>query len=523
MCPVSLAANHVPEIEIDVLLFRDGSAAVTQTLEAETGEGTEFYLVLDDSGYLRYTDFTVSDEGGEYTHKAGWDVDASFEEKAGRFGIIEKSEGVELCWGISGYGPRRYTVGYTIHGLVGAYSDADGFNYRFVDEMGTFPTDVKLTIRCEEPLTDEGCDIWAFGYDGDIWFENGAVRARTSSPLDSGQHMTVMLSLEKGLLYPERRAEGSFEAVKEEAFSGSGYEGSGFGDFLLGLLIILLMGAAVVIGAALMSLLRRARLRRRMKRAEYFRDAPNGGNINVTHRIGAACGLCREDSLLGAYLLRLICAGALEPEWAGNRMAMRLTGPPGAGNSFEDSFYEVLKGAAGPDGMLQAAELEDFCQREGNALYSFVESCQKDADVALIKGGAIRGAVCLGIKSLTKQGHRELEEILGLKRFLMDFSLIHERGVKETLLWQDYMVYAHLLGIAEETAREIRKLYPEALPEVDRFRQCIGYSGSYNAILYSAYERQRQRAETARSSGSGGRASFGGGGGFTGGGGGGTR
>ena len=335
--------------------------------------------------------------------------------------------------------------------------------------------------------------------------------------------MTVMLSLEKGLLYPERRAEGSFEAVKEEAFSGSSYEGSGFGDFLLGLLIILLAGAAVVVGAAFMSLLRRARLRRRMKRAEYFRDAPNGGNMNVTHRIGAACGLCREDSLIGAYLLRLISGGALEPLWSGNRVAMKLLGEPEGLGPFGRDLYRILLQAAGPDGLLQAAELEDFCQREGNALYGFVESCQKDADTALIKGGAIRGAVCLGTKSLTKRGHRELEEILGLKRFLMDFSLIHERGVQETLLWQDYMVYAHLLGIAEETAREIRKLYPEALPEVDRFRQYIGYSGSYNAILYSAYERQRQRAQAARSSGSGGRASLGGGGGFTGGGGGGTR
>ena len=118
---------------------------------------------------------------------------------------------------------------------------------------------------------------------------------------------------------------------------------------------------------------------------------------------------------------------------------------------------------------------------------------------------------------------RQLDEILGLKRFLLDFSLIHERGVKETVIWQDYLIYAHLLGIADQVAPQIRKLYPEALPQVEHFERCIGYAGYYNGFLYSACARERQRQEAARSAGSGGSASFGGGGGFSGGGSGGTR
>ena len=36
--------------------------------------------------------------------------------------------------------------------------------------MSFFPTDVTLTIRNQDgtPLTDEICDIWAFGFDGQI-------------------------------------------------------------------------------------------------------------------------------------------------------------------------------------------------------------------------------------------------------------------------------------------------------------------------------------------------------------------
>lgn len=526
-CVPAAAANHVPEITIDVSLRPDGSAAVTQVWTADTGEGTEFYLSCRDSGYLTITDFSVSDEDGPYPLLEEWDVDASFEEKARRCGVLETEEGVELCWGISEYGRRRYTITYVLHGLVGAYADADGFNYRFVDEMDLFPTDVALTIRSQDgtPLTEEACGVWAFGYDGDVWFEDGVIRAQSGTALDEGQHMTVMVSLEKGLLAPLRQSEGSFEEVKERAFQDSDYEEGSFGDFLLGLLILLLAGALIALAAVLAAQWRKAKLRRRMKRVDYVRDAPNNGSLNVTHRLGAACGLCREDALLGAYLLRLVIDGALEPEEdaASPQVDLRLTRPPRSGDAYDDAFYTIMEAAAGADGLLQARELERYCDENGKPLAGFVDSCRQDADRTLIRAGCYRGAVCEGVKSLTQEGWRQLDEILGLKRFLLDFSLIQERGVAETAIWQDYLLYAHLLGIAGQVAPQIRRLYPDALPQVERFERCIGCAGYYDHLLYGVYERERQRMEAARSAGSGGRASFGGGGGFSGGGGGGTR
>lgn len=530
-CLPAAADNRVPEMEIDVALNRDGSADITQVWTADTDEGTEFYLACRDSGYLTITDFSVSDESGTYTLLEDWDVDASFEEKAGKCGIAETAEGVELCWGIGEYGPRQYTVTYVLHGLAGAYDDADGFNHRFVDEMGTFPTDVSLTVRLKDgaPLTDEDCDIWAFGYDGAVRFEDGVIRARSASALDSGQHMTLMVRLEKGILAPARSVDGSFEDVKERAFQDSDYENEeegGFLDLLLGLAVFLVIGVFIAAGAMIAARRRKAKLNKRTKQIEYFRDAPNNGNLNVTHRLGAACELCREDALMGAYLLRLISNGALEPEETASRspqVDLRLVRPPRSGNPYDDAFYTILEAAAGPDGILQAKELERFCDQNAKPLAGFADSCRKDADRVLIRSGCYRGAVCQGVKSLTDQGQRQLDEILGLKRFLLDFSLIHERGVKETVIWQDYLIYAHLLGIADKVAPQIRKLYPDALPQVERFERCIGYTGYYTGYLYGACAREQQRQQAARSAGSGGMASFGGGGGFSGGGGGGTR
>ena len=530
-CLPAAAENRVSKMEIDVALRRDGSAAVTQVWTADTDSGTEFYLACRDSGYLTITDFSVSDESGTYALLEEWDVDASFEEKAGKCGVHETEDGVELCWGIGEYGPRQYTVSYVLHGLVGAYDDADGFNHRFVDEMTTFPTNVSLTIRSEDgaPLADENCDIWAFGYDGQIRFEDGAIHAWTETALDGSENMTVMVALKKEVLSPLRNEDGSFEEIKDRAFEGSDYdneEEGGFLDLLLGLAIFLGVGVCITMGAVIAAKRRKAKLNKRTKQVEYFRDAPNNGNLNVTHRLGSACELCREDSLLGAYLLRLISDGALEPEESDSnaRQAdMRLVRPPRNGNPYDDAFYTILEAAAGADGVLQAKELERFCDQNARPLAGFVDSCRKDADRTMIHAGCYRGAVCQGVKSLTEQGRKQLDEILGLKRFLLDFSLIHERGVRETVIWQDYLIYAHLLGIADKVAPQIRKLYPEALPQVERFQRCIGYAGYYNGYMYGAYEREQRRQQAERGSGSGGSASFGGGGGFSGGGGGGVR
>ena len=144
--PRASAANQVADIQIKAVLQDDGSADITQTWTATTDEGTEFYLACRDNGYLSITDFTVSDERGTYEPLASWDVGADFTQKARKCGVVETGEGVELCWGISEYGTHTYTLRYALHGLVGAYDDADGFNYRFIDEMGTFPTDVELTL-----------------------------------------------------------------------------------------------------------------------------------------------------------------------------------------------------------------------------------------------------------------------------------------------------------------------------------------------------------------------------------------
>lgn len=47
---------------VKAVLRPDGSAYITQIWSMDADDGTEFYLVLNNSGYLSITDFSVSDQ-----------------------------------------------------------------------------------------------------------------------------------------------------------------------------------------------------------------------------------------------------------------------------------------------------------------------------------------------------------------------------------------------------------------------------------------------------------------------------
>ena len=330
------AANQVERLATDVALEQDGSAHVTQVFSAQTDEGTEFYMDRLTSGGLTYANFAVADENGPYAAEEAdsWDIDASFEEKAGRCGLLNIDGGVELCWGITDYGTHTYTVSYDIGGLAGGYSDADGLLYRFIDpDQSVFPTNADLIIRMADgtPLTQDNCGIWAFGFEGQIQFENGIIHAWTDSPLEGSQYLTAMVQLQPGLLQPQRVEEGSFQTVKDAAFQGSDYT-EGADEPLTAMDIVwMVVSLAAICGGifgifALLRARKRAKAKKQLAKIDYFRDAPNGGDLNVSYALGLGLKSCTDESYLAARVLRLVTLGSLEPELEPgkkNRASMR--------------------------------------------------------------------------------------------------------------------------------------------------------------------------------------------------------
>jgi len=533
---IVLADNNVSEIDIDVTVRDDGSAYIVQNWHGTFYEGTENYIPINTED-ISVTGFMVSDEDGTYMFEENWDIDSSFEDKAKKCGINETADGIELCFGISEYGERRYAIEYVVEDFIKSYEDYDGTNFMFINPgMSTFPTDghINIVLQNGTALNENNAGIWGFGYDGYVEFQNGRVNAYTTSALRDENSMIVMLRLNKGIVSPKTYVDESFETVKDRAFEGSDY---GYDDYpkeaslfekILGYIIVFGI-AAVIIWFLSYYIKRKKEIKKFCKEAGYFRDIPNGGRIDVSYYLAQSFDVASEKGLIiGALILSMINKGSIEPETEENvgffgkakqSVNLKLVKKPDA--SAESALYNLLILSAGEDGILQEKELEKYSYKNPEKINEIIETVKNSGKQEFINQGGFSGGAGNCISNLSDKGKAELSEVVGLKKYLDEFTLIAEREITETVIWKEYMVYATLFSIADKVIEQFKKVYPENIPELETYNRNVVIANSY----YRSMHRSSQRAMQARrTSGAGGRASFGGGGGFSGGGhGGGSR
>ena len=110
--------------------------------------------------------------------------------------------------------------------------------------------------------------------------------------------------------------------------------------------------------------------------------------------------------------------------------------------------------------------------------------------------------------------YEDSKRLLGLKIFLDEFSNIKERETIEVKLWDEYLMFAYLFGIADKVFDQLKKLYPEVIQE---------NMDTYNSVLMAqTFSRDTINSAVAAarnySAGGGGFSTGGGGGGGFGGG-----
>ncbi|WP_242855570.1 DUF2207 family protein [Ruminiclostridium josui] len=514
-------------------------------LEGSFEDGTEIYIPMNAPDYLTISELKVSDQNGSYKTVEDWDIDWSFKEKAQKCGIHNTDSGYEICFGISQYGQNHYTIEYKLDNVIGSYTDRDGVNFRFVNRgMNTTPTDVMLQIRLADgtPITDEIADIWGFGFIGKVEFENGSIVAKTDTKLSSDNHVTVMFAIDKGIISPSRQETGSFEEVKARAFEGSDYDSSENEDvsaFALIISVLIFIVLPIVLVVWISSVKKKRAVKKLISFSErfgYFREIPNEGNLSATYALGRLFNICNEGSILATGMLRLIqlgCLSALETQEVSfmgktkETVSLRLMGQKHhLMNEYDEYLYTILERAAGSDAILQARELGRFANQNDKLLRAYIQKHDSAGKTYLNRKNCLkRWNTTVKLTDLTPNGEKELGELMGLKRYLEDFSLIAERGVKEIPIWRELLSYAMLFGIADQVAEQMKELYPEMSSELSDYSQSMVTAYSYQHLLYSnMIKAEQQRELERRSDGGGGFASFGGGGGSIGGGsGGGTR
>lgn len=119
------------------------------------------------------------------------------------------------------------------------------------------------------------------------------------------------------------------------------------------------------------------------------------------------------------------------------------------------------------------------------------------------------------LSNLTQKGIDEREKWKGLKKYMEDFSLLNEKEIPALEVWEEYLVYATVFGIADKVIKQLKMVYPQ-IDEMDDFNTASYiYLMSHTNFNSSFSKAINSSISSTMSSGSGG------GGGFSGGGGGG--
>ena len=553
LASATASAQRIRSIDINVYINDDGDSYIKQVWDVNVVSGTEWYIPIENLGGMSIRGLTVEENGTEFIDEGRtWDSDRTRAEKAGRSGIIEKSNGVELCWGQGEYGDHVWTVGFVALGLVQSLEDYDAFNFMFVNpDLIAAPEKVTLTFHRlnDEPFSSDFTRFWFFGTEGESeLLEDGTIRFEAEDLLRSDS-VICMMRFDKGIFKPGISKDMTFEQMQKKAFKGSTYKQDGKKRITWDDILEVLIAIAFVLSTAgiavlfIFCLIRDAILKMfgtvwkksvfgSHKPKGWEREAPFGGSIPI------AASLLKDGSRLmvlnptkpefciGAYFLKWIQAGLVTPIKAadGHYDLQFPKVMPDFDESSERSLFRKAFEAAGSNMILEKGEFDSWAKKHYKSLAGWPDS--------LVNEGRSK------LSAISGDHVAEAAKLLQFKNFLNDFTLSNERSVPEVGLWGQYLVFAQVFGIADKVAEGFAKMYPK---EFNDYSQKYGLdSVAMRGVMHSwtttarnayrtAYDAkisaQSSSSSSSRSSGGfGGFSSRGGGGGFSGGGrGGGSR
>lgn len=524
MCSV-VQANEMRSIDMNVFIDENGNANVTETWQYYSDSGTECYHSYKNLGNSKIKNLIVSDDVMTYEILNGWDVNGSFDDKKYKCGISNTSDGIEICWGISEYGNKEYVVNYVITNFVSELNDSQMAYWELIPQ-GTAPQEASITIWSELDYEDT-LPVWGYGnYGGFCYVADGKIEMKSDGALDDDEYMTILVKFPNGMFNCVEKIDEDFEYYYDLSVENAEkYQEDDVTGTLAVIIFFMITVFTFILSIAVISMQENVKVEKSdiksMKSAPLYRDIPCNGNVERAFYISTLYKLTKKDAdLFGALLLKWLKMDliSIQPDLRGKKKAIVLKNT-GDSNDFdsqkEKEIYNMMK-VASKDDVLSQGEFEKWCNKNYNKIFKWLENVKKEEIDELVKEGKItklKKNKYQAESTLTK----DAMELAGLKNFLKEYTLIKERTPIEVKMFEEYLIYAQIFGIAKEVQKAFKDLYPDIVAE-----SCYSTYDNINFIyMYSnsAMESAARAQANAYNSGGGGFSSGGGGGGSFGGGG----
>ncbi len=565
-----VSANSVSKIEMDVYIDSYGNAKITEVWNAYLSQGTEGYRPYTNLGNSSISNFIISDDSGRtYESLSSWNVNASFDNKAYKSGLHYISNGVELCWGISNYGNRTYTLKYDISNFVTQYTDTQGIYFNFLN-LDQSVDNAKIIIHSDIPFSLDNSRIWAFGNNGSINFEDGKIVLESGGFLSKSQYMVGLVRFETNLFNTSNSSSKSFDDVYDSAMSDVSKDELEYTDyrfldyfklfwkFIIWLIFSVCLNPVVLIIIVYMVLKKKKGsewIWGSRKHSGYLDFGPGGKNIPSDDKIEYWREIpCNKDleraywvsyqyNVVSINTLRKGIIGAILLKWIkeekitvsktrkglfsfkDNNYAIDFSKSIYCENKIENDLLEMLKRASGMNRILEAKEFEKWCKKNYSKIDSwfstFIYNEQAELETQQLITSRVEATP--GMFGKTKNITAKVVSpvllndaihLKGLKKFLLDFSIMPEREYFEVHIWEEYLIFAQLLGIADKVEEQFSKLYPNfsqvSKLDIDmttiavRSMVEIGYKGIEAGKRRAASSNSHDYSGSSRGSGGGG-------------------
>lgn len=521
----NVEANSFNSINMDIYIDKNGNAHVTETWDYTADSGTENYHSYKNIGHSEFTNFTVKEGDIVYTTLSSWNVDASFNDKSYKCGINYISNGVELCFGISSYGRHTYSLNYTINNFVSNLNDSQMAYWELVPS-GSVKKNVYIKIYSDFDYDDD-LPVWGYGnYGGTCYVYDGYIEMQPDGKLDSNEYMTILINFPSGTFNTSNTLNKNFDYYYNMAEEGATNYSDNSSDvmfYIISILFPLIFIIIVAISIATACASKSSKISFGMagnkvpKDVPLYRDIPCKKDVFRAYFIAYNYNLMKKKTdLLGAILLKWLKENKVKVQKTEVGKIIKkedtciiLENGMNFENKFEEDlfnmFYESSK-----DGILEKKEFKRWCSKNYSRILNWFDSVLNYERDSLVKDGKISVQEVTTLKIFKSKKYivddslmEEAKELKGLKNFLEEFTLIKEREAIEVALFEDYLIFAQILGIAKKVATQFKKLYPEIIENYDYNFDDIFLVYTFSTVGISSANSAKSRAESYSSGGGG--------------------
>jgi len=564
----------ISRIDIKCVVDKSGSARITETWTLSAEDGTEVYKDFSDMNEKTITLVSVKEDNTTFDMIDGedWDVDADIEDKAQKCALRQDVDGFdyEICLGLGSYGTHTFVMTYDITKFVNQYEDAQGINYAFLSDMAVNVEDVsvKVTSKAEDFNADTN-KIWGFGYVGSVVFDDGAIVMQSEEDVDDNKVQLLSRSEDKTYKATDQTyADMSYDAVLEDAQAEAEWideadedieeddieeddDGTLWGMFFA-------IGMCVIAG--LTGLIARyayrkethrdvcsdgTSLRQGYKDVHPFRDLPTK-DITYFYYLARKAGLIGDDErsgLMSGCVLKWIregqvtCTKSEDKSLFGRgkeRVDIDMTQPLVTDDESERELYDMFVEAAGSDRVLRHNGFKRWCAKNDRDVFEWFDMVEERVEDSLKAQGLLTEKEGAEVGFIFRKHEvnmvydtkvrDDLLKVAGFKKFLADEDNMDEKKAIEVRLWDEYLIFAAVLGLAKTVSGQLGGFCPQTqMTNDDMMMYYLMTDHMMRSGYTQAYGSYAANNGTAFAGGGGASSFNGGGGGFSGGGGGGVR